>query len=165
MLRIRCNFRSTVRVAHCNSAAISSLESPSILQTATRRRSSSGKSSSNRWHSSATSAANSGVGSRENLLDGGFLALEDVVLGEHGPLAATLLASFVANQVQHLVGRGHHEQPPEIVAITKTRIATRLDSAENAMHRAQGHVFLIGCPQRPAAELVAYASGVRPMSA
>ena len=63
MLRIRCNFRSTVRVAHCNSAAISSLESPSILQTATRRRSSSGKSSSNRWHSSATSAANSGVGS------------------------------------------------------------------------------------------------------
>ena len=61
---------------------------------------------------------------------------------------------FVANHAQHLMGRDHHEQPPKIVAITKTRIATRLDSAENAMYRTQGNVFLIGCPQWPATELV-----------
>jgi hypothetical protein len=63
MMRIVSSLRATVRREQSRRSATSSLVRPSIFQTATRRRLSAPSSPSSRSYSSATWAANPGVGS------------------------------------------------------------------------------------------------------
>ena len=68
---------------------------------------------------------------------------------------ATFLPVLVFDEVERLVGRDRHQQPPQVVTIGKLREPAALQSAAESIEGTEGDVFLVRRTSRQFLELLA----------